>query len=128
MRYVVVLVSLHIVAVNSSLSIQVLSSTNTLLNRAKTWTKDGDVKSAMSAIKEASARANAAREAIFVMSSRRYLASVETSLESMDIHSQNATRIKLKKLIDETSVCLREMSVEKIQERLGLISELYKTL
>merc|ERR1712196_610018 len=44
---------------------EVLSSTNTLLNRAKTWTKDGDVKSAMSAIKEASARANAAREAIF---------------------------------------------------------------
>ena len=82
----------------------------------------------MSAIKEASARANAAREAIFVMSSRRYLASVETSLESMDIHDKNATRIKLKKLIDETSVCLREMTVEKIQERLRLISELYKTL
>ena len=126
MRYVVVLVSLHIVAVNSSLSIQVLSSTNTLLNRAKTWTKDGDVKSAMSAIKEASARANAAREAIFVMSSRRYLASVETSLESMDIHCKKTS--KLKKLIHDTRVGLREMSVEKIQERLGLISELYKTL
>eukprot|EP00938_MAST-03A_sp_MAST-3A-sp1_P000216 g216.t1 len=105
---------------------EVLSSTNTLLNRAKTWTKDGDIKSAMSAIKEASARANAAREAIFVMSSRRYLASVETSLESMDIHCKKTS--KLKKLIHDTRVGLREMSVEKIQERLGLISELYKTL
>jgi len=113
---------------------QVLCSTNVLLNRAKTWMEEGDVKSAMSAIKEASARANAAREAIFVISAKGYLKSIETSLDMMcggsssSSSSKAATMEELRKLVNETRIRIRDMSVEKIQEQLGLISEIHKKL
>jgi hypothetical protein len=112
---------------------QVLCSTNVLLNRAKTWMEEGDVKSAMSAIKEASARANAAREAIFVISAKGYLKSIETSLDMMcggssSSSSKAATMEELRKLVNETRIRIRDMSVEKIQGQLGLISEIHKKL
>ena len=106
---------------------EVLGSTNTLVSHAKRWMKDGDYKSAMRVVREAAARAQAAREAMYVMSSRRYLASVESSLSRMD-GTETKKKSKLRALLDETRICLREMSAEKIQERLGLISRIYKEL